>query len=145
MARRWTCDQEGPSIQIFLWCVPGADFCGVAGSPRIIRGDQMPSKQKINLEKVKASLNTLCPKCGYSIPPENLSRVDFNEVQCPECGERFIPRVKDVRQTSSRLRESAVNFLHAFLGPLNAVRNELVRAGASLWPSEQNRPLCSNP
>jgi ribosomal protein S27AE len=27
----------------------------------------MQSKQKINLEKVRASLNTLCPKCGYSI------------------------------------------------------------------------------
>jgi len=54
----------------------------------------MLSKQKINLEKVRASLNTLCPKCGYSIPPEKLYCVGFNEVQCPECGERFIPNVK---------------------------------------------------
>jgi len=58
----------------------------------------MPSKQKINLDKVKASLNTLCPKCGYSIPPEKLYRIDSDHIQCPECGERFIPRVKDVRQ-----------------------------------------------
>jgi predicted RNA-binding Zn-ribbon protein involved in translation (DUF1610 family) len=58
----------------------------------------MPSKQKINLEKVRASLNTLCPKCGYSIPPEKLYRVDSDHVQCPECGERFIPSVKDVRK-----------------------------------------------
>jgi len=49
------------------------------------------SKRKISLDKVKASLDTPCPKCGYSIPPEKLSRVDFNEVQCPECGKRFIP------------------------------------------------------
>jgi hypothetical protein len=25
----------------------------------------MPRKQKINLEKVAACLNTVCPKCGY--------------------------------------------------------------------------------
>jgi predicted RNA-binding Zn-ribbon protein involved in translation (DUF1610 family) len=58
----------------------------------------MPSKQKINLEKVRASLNTLCPKSGYSIEPDQLLRVDSNQIECPECGERFIPRVKDVRQ-----------------------------------------------
>jgi hypothetical protein len=37
---------------------------------------ELPSKQKLNLDKVKASLNTLCPKCGYSIPPEKLYRHD---------------------------------------------------------------------
>jgi ribosomal protein S27AE len=58
----------------------------------------MLSKQKINLEKVKASLNTLCPKCGYSIPPEKLYRVDSDHVKCPECGERFIPGSGNVRQ-----------------------------------------------
>jgi predicted RNA-binding Zn-ribbon protein involved in translation (DUF1610 family) len=58
----------------------------------------MPSKQKINLEKVRASLNTLCPKCGYSIPPEKLYRIDSDQIKCPKCGERFIPRVKEVRQ-----------------------------------------------
>src|SRR5438552_5460601 len=44
----------------------------------------MPSKQKINLEKMKASLDTLCPKCGYSIPPEKLYRVDSDHIQCPK-------------------------------------------------------------
>jgi hypothetical protein len=29
----------------------------------------MPRKSKIDLEKVLASLNTLCTQCGYSIPP----------------------------------------------------------------------------
>jgi predicted RNA-binding Zn-ribbon protein involved in translation (DUF1610 family) len=58
----------------------------------------MPSKQKIILEKMAASLDTLCPTCGYSIPPEKLYRVDSDHIQCPECGERFIARVKDVRQ-----------------------------------------------
>jgi ribosomal protein S27AE len=49
----------------------------------------MPRKQKINLEKVRASLNTLCPKCGYAITPDKIRRIDFERMECPECGERF--------------------------------------------------------
>jgi predicted RNA-binding Zn-ribbon protein involved in translation (DUF1610 family) len=52
----------------------------------------MPQKQKINLDKVLASLNTTCQKCGYSIAPAEIRRVDFERVECPECGEHFIPR-----------------------------------------------------
>jgi ribosomal protein S27AE len=51
----------------------------------------MPKKQKINLEKVLSSLNTVCPKCGYSIPPERMRRVDFERIKCPECSECFVP------------------------------------------------------
>jgi ribosomal protein S27AE len=51
----------------------------------------MPQKQKINLGKVMASLETICPKCGHSIAPAELRRVDFERVVCPQCGERFIP------------------------------------------------------
>jgi hypothetical protein len=32
----------------------------------------VPQKQKINLEKVMASLNTVCPKCGCSIAPDRI-------------------------------------------------------------------------
>lgn len=51
----------------------------------------MPQKQKINLSKVMASLDKLCPKCGHTIAPAELRRVDFERVECPECRERFIP------------------------------------------------------
>jgi predicted RNA-binding Zn-ribbon protein involved in translation (DUF1610 family) len=51
----------------------------------------MPSKQKINLEKVLASLNTLCSKCGYSIPPAEICRLDTERMKCPKCGEIFAP------------------------------------------------------
>ena len=51
----------------------------------------MPSKQKINLVKVKAALNTVCTKCGYAIPPARIRRIDSEQIECPECGERFIP------------------------------------------------------
>lgn len=37
----------------------------------------MPSKQKIDRQKVMASLDTICPKCGCSITPDKIRRVDF--------------------------------------------------------------------
>ncbi len=49
----------------------------------------MPRKQKINREKLHASLNTQCPKCGYLIPPAEIRRVDFTTMKCPKCGEQF--------------------------------------------------------
>jgi ribosomal protein S27AE len=52
----------------------------------------VPKKQKINLEKVLASLNTLCPKCGCSIEPARIRRVSFDEMVCPACGARFKTR-----------------------------------------------------
>jgi ribosomal protein S27AE len=49
----------------------------------------MPRKQKISCEKVLAALNTICPECGYSIPPAEIRRVDFDKMKCPKCGEIF--------------------------------------------------------
>jgi hypothetical protein len=43
----------------------------------------MVTKQKINRAKVMAALNTLCPKCGYSISPDKIRRVDFDKMECP--------------------------------------------------------------
>jgi ribosomal protein L37AE/L43A len=54
----------------------------------------MPKKKKINLADVLASLHTTCPKCGCSIPPDRVRRIDFEQVVCPECGERFTPAAK---------------------------------------------------
>jgi predicted RNA-binding Zn-ribbon protein involved in translation (DUF1610 family) len=51
----------------------------------------VPKKQRINLEKVLASLNTICTKCGYSIPPDERCAIDFERILCPKCGELFIP------------------------------------------------------
>ena len=41
--------------------------------------------------RVRASLNTVCPKCGCSISPDRTRRIDSEQVERPECGERFIP------------------------------------------------------
>jgi predicted RNA-binding Zn-ribbon protein involved in translation (DUF1610 family) len=51
----------------------------------------MPSSRKINLEKVWASLDAMCPKCGRVIPPAEGRRIDFERIECPVCGERFVP------------------------------------------------------
>jgi len=44
----------------------------------------MPSRRKLDLEEVKASLSTLCPQCGDAIAPAELRRVDFERVRCPK-------------------------------------------------------------
>jgi hypothetical protein len=50
-----------------------------------------PRKQKIDRGWVMASLDTVCPKCGYSITPDKIRRVTFNHVECPLCHEHFVP------------------------------------------------------
>jgi len=51
----------------------------------------MPRKEKINLEKIKASLFTLCTECGYKIPPSEERRINSDQMRCPKCGAGFIP------------------------------------------------------
>jgi ribosomal protein S27AE len=50
---------------------------------------KMVSRKKINLEKVLASLDTICPKCGKVITPVEVRRIDFDHMECPACGELF--------------------------------------------------------
>jgi hypothetical protein len=56
----------------------------------------MPVRKKINLEKVKASLATPCPQCGYRIPP---ARVGYyqSHVAWSSKNENSIGRRVDVR------------------------------------------------
>jgi len=46
---------------------------------------------KINLEAIRASLNTICTECGYSIAPSEIMRIDFYRMKCPKCGAVFDP------------------------------------------------------
>jgi ribosomal protein S27AE len=50
------------------------------------------SRKKVDFEKVFASLNTVCPKCGKVISPSEIRRVSFDEMICPQCGEKFTPQ-----------------------------------------------------
>ena len=49
----------------------------------------MVRSRKLNLEKVRASLDNTCPKCGFTITPDLVKRVDSDTLECPKCGERF--------------------------------------------------------
>jgi DNA-directed RNA polymerase subunit RPC12/RpoP len=55
----------------------------------------MPARRKLDLEKIRASLNTVCPYCSASIPPEDQNRMDWEHMKCPHCGKDFIPEAKD--------------------------------------------------
>jgi len=46
----------------------------------------------LNLEKVQASLDAVCPKCGKVITPAEVQRIDFERIECPACGEWFAPQ-----------------------------------------------------
>ena len=63
----------------------------------ILGGDNMPvapRSRKINLKKVQASLDAVCPKCGRLIPPAEVRHIDFERIECPVCGEQFMPSPK---------------------------------------------------
>jgi len=49
----------------------------------------MPRARKINLAKVLASLDTICPKYEKIITPAEMQRIDFEKMKCPACGEQF--------------------------------------------------------
>jgi predicted Zn finger-like uncharacterized protein len=46
-------------------------------------------KSKINLAKVLAALNSVCPACGASICPAEIVRVDSERMRCPKCAHVF--------------------------------------------------------
>jgi len=50
----------------------------------------VPRSRKINLERVRASLDKTCPKCGFTITPDLVKRLDFERMECPKCGEKFL-------------------------------------------------------
>jgi len=55
-------------------------------------------KNKINRAQVLAALNTICPSCGFSIPPAEVVRVDMQRMVCPKCGLLFDAKSETVRK-----------------------------------------------
>ncbi len=55
----------------------------------------MPPRNKINLEKVKASFFTVCTECGYKIQSGEWRHVEGERLRCPKCGAAFIPAQKE--------------------------------------------------
>jgi ribosomal protein S27AE len=56
----------------------------------------MPRRGKLDLERIRASLNTICPHCGHSITPAERMHVDTEHLQCPKCLKIFVAEVKVV-------------------------------------------------
>jgi hypothetical protein len=55
----------------------------------------MPRSRKINLEKVRTSLDKTCPKCGFTITPDLVKRVDLEQLECPKYGEKVRPNADE--------------------------------------------------
>jgi len=49
----------------------------------------MPTRKKIDWQKVQAALTTTRPNCGYEIRPAEIVRVSWEQNQCLKCGSRF--------------------------------------------------------
>ena len=64
-------------------------------------------KNKINRAEVMATLNTVCPKCGNSISPAQIMRIDSERMRCPECGAVFAPKSEPVRKADFRRAPSS--------------------------------------
>ena len=54
----------------------------------------MPKRGKFDIEKIRASLFTLCPNCGHKITPEEMQRLDSERMRCPVCDSIFVPHSK---------------------------------------------------
>jgi predicted RNA-binding Zn-ribbon protein involved in translation (DUF1610 family) len=46
-------------------------------------------------DKIRASLTTICTECGRVISADELRRVDFEHVLCPQCGKDFVPALRN--------------------------------------------------
>src|SRR4029077_12287737 len=68
-----------------------AAVCARYFACRAVRLQAMPSRRKIDLTRVRASLTTVCPNCGHEIEPAELRRIDFNRALCPPCKAIFTP------------------------------------------------------
>jgi hypothetical protein len=75
----------------------GARLSGTPGKGEVLCphiGEQMP-RNRINFEKIRASLDTTCTACGFAISPADVQRVDFEHIRCSNCGKDFVPDKKE--------------------------------------------------
>jgi hypothetical protein len=48
-------------------------------------------RSKINLEKINAALNIVCPHCQATLSPADWQRVDGERAMCRFCDGLFVP------------------------------------------------------
>src|SRR6266849_6470553 len=102
----------------------------------------MSSRRKINLEKVRASLFTLCTECGYKIQSGEWRRIDGERLRCPKCGAAFIPAKKvNKGYWPVRIPEAALASAVTRRAAASIARTSRSRVG----PSPQDRCTCDGP
>jgi hypothetical protein len=75
-----------------IYCeVPGNKMPAAVKRIVFAKRRTMPRARKLNLEKVRASLDAVCTKSGALIPLADLRPIDLENIGCPVCGERFAP------------------------------------------------------
>jgi ribosomal protein S27AE len=79
---------EFSAAVIFLWRL--ATINSINMNFRVEWPPVAMPKNKVDLEKIRGSLNTTCPKCGYSIPPSEARPLNFTDMSCPKCKEVFV-------------------------------------------------------
>jgi len=57
-----------------------------------VRKSRMPSRKKINLQKVLASLYIVCTRCQAKIEPSQILRVRWDTLKCPYYAAVFVPQ-----------------------------------------------------
>jgi ribosomal protein S27AE len=58
----------------------------------------MPRSREIKSGESQASLNKTCPKCGFTITPDLVKRVDFDRMECPEVRREVLDEKNAVSQ-----------------------------------------------
>jgi len=56
-------------------------------------------RSKINLEKIRAALITVCPLCHQELKPPEWERIDGERIRCAKCGGIFIEQRSSLRMT----------------------------------------------
>jgi hypothetical protein len=89
----------------------------------------MPKIAETQPRKVQASLCVVRPKCGKTISPAEVRRIDLERIECPGCGERFVPHPQAELAylkgsgTFGNLTSSAVEFRPKFPSLRSRVKN----------------------
>jgi len=52
-------------------------------------------RSKINLEKIRAALEIVCPHCNAQLSPADWQRVDGERAKCRFCDGLFVPGTKN--------------------------------------------------
>ena len=89
----------------------------------------MPSRKKIDLQKVLTSLNTTCPKCGRVIEQE-IVHLNFGPMVCQECG--YVFQAREMRVVLEEKRRRLTELRNEFAKEQKVVHDRVERIRESI-------------